>query len=231
MTSQRAEPTEGEERDVSDPFAGESVDERVVPSVGQVVHVLHRHDRRDRLRFLHLLCGGVAHAEVTDQSLSLQVDQGLEGSRDRLGNRSVRITQAEMDEVEDVDTERLEIVVDLRLELIGLPRCRPAALRVTASARLRRDEQFRGIRVQGLADEFVDDAGPIGLRGVDVGDADAGRFAEDGESRVMVFRRADHPWAGELHGAVAETGDRAVAQGPGAAGEFQGGRVHRCAFR
>jgi hypothetical protein len=46
---QRAKDAEREEGHVGDALLGELVDQPVVMAVGQVVHVLHAHDRRDRL--------------------------------------------------------------------------------------------------------------------------------------------------------------------------------------
>lgn len=48
---------------------------------------------------IHLGEGERRSSQVPDESLPLQIDQGLEGLRDPLGDRLVRITQAELDEV------------------------------------------------------------------------------------------------------------------------------------
>src|SRR5260370_37555107 len=49
------EAAQGEERRVGDIFPRTPVDELVVITTGDVVKVLHGHDRRDRLRFGQLL--------------------------------------------------------------------------------------------------------------------------------------------------------------------------------
>lgn len=68
----------GEGRDGGDALASEPVGEGFVPSLGDVVHVLHRHDGCARLSFFDLICGGVADAEVSDHARVLQVGERLE---------------------------------------------------------------------------------------------------------------------------------------------------------
>ena len=51
------------------------VDEAVRAAVAEVVAVLHRHDRRERLRPPELLLIDVADADVADLALLLQLDE------------------------------------------------------------------------------------------------------------------------------------------------------------
>ena len=61
--------------------------------------------------------------------------------------------------------------------------------------------------------------GPVGVGGVDEGDAELDGAAQHADALVAVGRRAPDARAGELHGAVAEAVDGQVAaQGHGAAG-------------
>ena len=88
-------------------------------------------------------------------------------------------------------------------QLVGLVEAQQRAGRVAAArptlltiARLVR------VGVQRLADELVDDVGPVVLRGVDVVDADRDGRAEYPQRVVAIARRPEDPVAGELHGAV-----------------------------
>ena len=77
----------------------------VVDPVGEVVEVLHAHDRRDGLCFGDLLGGDGADAEMPDQSLLLQLREHAErfGDRARLG--AVELPDAQVDDVERVESE------------------------------------------------------------------------------------------------------------------------------
>jgi hypothetical protein len=66
--------------------------------------------------------------------------------------------------------------------------------------------------MEGLADQPIGHQRPVGLTGVDVGDAQLDDVAEYGECAVVVGRRAHDAGAGELHGAVAHAVHGAVAQ-------------------
>ncbi len=122
----------------------------------------------------------------------------------------------------------LEILVDGAAQVFGLPGRGPAALRVAGRADLGHDVQRFGVWVQRLADQLVGDARPVGVAGVDVGDAEVDGLAQDRECAVAVGGRPHDPGAGELHGAVAEPGDGQVAQRPGAAGKRRGGALILC---
>jgi hypothetical protein len=220
------ESAEGEEQDVGDPRRREPVDERVVRPVRQVVHVLHRDDRGDRLRLGDLAGRGVADAEVPDHALPLQVDERLERLADALRDRSVGVAEPQVHEVEDVDAEGLQVVVDLRAELVGCARGRPASLPVSASAGLGGDQQVGGVGAERLPDHLVDDAGPVGLGRVDVRDPGGDGLAQDLEGGLAVRGRAEDPGSGELHGPVAEARHGAVAEGLGAAGQVGCGGAH-----
>jgi hypothetical protein len=83
--------------------------------------------------------------------------------------------------------------------------------------------------VQRFAD-LVGDARPIGVAGVDVGDAEVDDLAQHGQGAVVVSGRPRDPRTGQLHGAVAEPGDGRVAQDPGATGKRSGERAHASAL-
>ena len=58
---QRCKTTEREERHITNSLFGKGIDERVIPTIGDVVEVLDAHHRSDRLRLGNLLGGNVAY--------------------------------------------------------------------------------------------------------------------------------------------------------------------------
>ena len=75
------------------------------------------------------------------------------------------------------------------------------------------DHEIVAIRVQRLADDLVGDVRAVVVARVDVVDAALDRLAQHGDGLRAILRRSEDTLAGELHGAVAEAVDRAVAEG------------------
>jgi hypothetical protein len=67
---------------------------------------------------------------------------------------------AEVDEVEDLQAQVVEVVVDLRLEIVRIQRAEPAAGRIASASDLGGDVKFPGVRAEGLPDDPVRDRGP-----------------------------------------------------------------------
>ena len=86
---QWSEAAEREVGHVGNALRGEGVDQVIVLPVGDVVEVLHAHNRRDGLCFDDLLGGDGADTEVLDQSLVLQLRKYGEWFGDRAGRRAV----------------------------------------------------------------------------------------------------------------------------------------------
>jgi hypothetical protein len=74
------------------------------------------------------------------------------------------------------------------------------------------DDEVAGIRVERLPDQPVGDVRAVEIAGVDVVDAAGDGLAQHGEGGGGVPGRTEHAGAGQLHGAVAEAADGAVAQ-------------------
>src|SRR5690606_31626977 len=221
---------EREEGHVGDAVRGELVDEAVVVAVGEVVHVLHALDPGDGPRLGHLLRRGVADAQMPDEALPLQFHERFERFGDRAGHGPLGVAEPEVDQVERFDAEGLEVLVDGAAQVLGPPGRGPAAVRVPVGADLGRDAQRFGVRVERFADQPVGDVRTVGVAGVDVRDAEVDGLAQDGDRALAVGRGSHDSGTGELHGAVAETGDGQVAEIPGAAGEPRSGCVHVLAF-
>ena len=71
--------------------------------------------------------------------------------------------------------------------------------RVATRADLAHDDQLRRIRVERVADQLVDDVGPVELRGVDVIDPAVDRLAQHRDRFPTIARRPEHVGAGQPH--------------------------------
>ena len=120
--------------------------------------------------------------------------------------------QAEVDEVHPLHLQRSEVVFDAGPQLGGRLRGQPAAPVVAATADLGDELEVVRVGVQCLADQVVDDVGPVVLGGVDVVDAELDRAAQHGPGGVWIAGRAEHAGSGELHGAEADAVDGLVAE-------------------
>lgn len=65
--------------------------------------------------------------------------------------------------------------------------------------------------MQRLADKRVADEGVVGIRGVDEGDAELHRAAQDADGFVVVAGRSPEARTGQPHRAVAQAVDREIA--------------------
>jgi transcriptional regulator with XRE-family HTH domain len=128
--------------------------------------------------------------------------------------------EAQVHDVERVESEVPQVVVDLLAQLGGGAGVRPAAVLVATGADLRDDVQVVRVRGERLADELVGDVRAVDVGRVDVVDAELDRLAQHGDRRVVVLRRPEDAGAGELHGAVADAGELEVADAVAPAGEI-----------
>lgn len=155
---------------------------------------------------------------MPDLALLLQPGQRLERLGERALLRRGEAGHPQVDDVDRVDAEVAQVVLDRRAQLVGAQCLGPAALRRPPGAHLGDDDQLLRIGVQRLADELVDHVRAVVVAGVDVVHAQLDRPPEDGDRLGAVGRRAHHVRARELHRAVAEAEDGAVAEGVGAGG-------------
>ena len=81
------------------------------------------------LRLGELVERDVAEPEVPDQALLPQLGQGAELLGERLVAGALRDADPQVDHVEGVQAEVLEVLPDLGLEVVGLQRRDPAAVR------------------------------------------------------------------------------------------------------
>src|SRR5277367_6794037 len=110
---QWAEAAEWEEWHVGDGMAGKIVDQGIVGSVHQVVHVLHTDNRSDLSRLRDLRRRDVAQPDVTNQTLLLELGQNGDRPLNRaLGWFTDAKRTAQVDHVEHIQTQIAKIVMN-----------------------------------------------------------------------------------------------------------------------
>jgi hypothetical protein len=77
-------------------------------------------------------------------------------------------------------------LVDAAAQIFGLSGRGPAAVLVAVRADLGHDVQRFGVWMQRFTDQLVGDGRPVGIAGVDVGDAEVDGLAQDGDCAVAV---------------------------------------------
>src|SRR5436189_446882 len=100
---QRCKTGEREERHISNSLFGKGIDERIIPTVGDVVEVLDAHHRSDRLRLGNLLGGDIAYPKMLNQTSSLHF-------RDRAWRRRVQATNPQIDHIKSIEPEVCQVV-------------------------------------------------------------------------------------------------------------------------
>src|SRR5580704_19430794 len=184
----------------------------------EVVVILHTDDLGNAARLVELARRHIAHAELANQALLLELGQCGKLFLDRALARSVNAADAQVDHVERVNPEVSEVVVDGALE-VRSAECRdPGGVVSAHGTDLGHDHEVIGVGMKRLANKLIGDVWAIEIAGINVIDPAHHRFAQHGEGRVAIFRRSKHARPGELHGAVAQTVYDAVAEPESACG-------------
>ena len=208
----RREAAKREEGHIGDAAARQFVYQRVVVAMHEIVMVLHADDLGDAVRLFELGRGHVAQAELSDQALTLKLGQGRKLFLDRALVRLKNAANAQVDHIEDIQSEVPEIVVNGAREVRRGERGNPRRVRAAYCSDLGHDHEVIGIGMKCLANELVGDVRAIVIAGVDVVDSPRDGLAKHGEGRLAILGRAKHPRSGELHGTIAHTVHGAVAQ-------------------
>jgi len=109
---QWSEASEREKRNIRYPLRGQVIDESIVVPLGHVVEILHADNLRHGLRFGQLLGRNVAQADVTDQPLTLELDERGQRLFDRSFRRFREPSNAEIHDVKSVQAKIPKIVVN-----------------------------------------------------------------------------------------------------------------------
>src|SRR5690606_10641636 len=111
--------------------------------------------------------------------------------------------------------EIAKIVLDGTAQFVARIGGQPFGLVVAPRADLGDDDEVVRVRMQGFANDAVGDVRAVEIAGVDVVDAARHRLAQHGYGFGTVPGRTVDAGSGQLHGAVAEATDPAVAESEG----------------
>ena len=115
---------------------------------------------------------------MLDESLLLQLGQHGERFGDRSGRGAVEAADAEVHEIEHVESEVLQVLVDGFDQLLAGQGHRPRAVGCATCSDLRGDVQSVAIGVKGLADRLVHGRGSVVVARVDMGNTQLDRLAK-----------------------------------------------------
>ena len=126
----------------------------------EVVHVLHRHDRRDLLGGLELLDVHLGQPDVADLALLLQLHE----LTDLVLGREFVVDAVQLEQVDGVHAEaaqaHLAFLTQVRREAEDRPLVGPGA----QQAGLGRDDEPVRVGVQRLFDQFLGHVRAVGVR-------------------------------------------------------------------
>ena len=98
---------------VRDALGGQRINQAVVMAAGDIIQVLHAHDRSDPTAFRNLRGGDVAETEVADQALLLQLGEHRKRRFNRsFGGRMDIKHGPEVDDVQHLEAEVAQVVMD-----------------------------------------------------------------------------------------------------------------------
>jgi hypothetical protein len=128
-----------------------------------------------------LPAGDVADAQVPDQALVPQRGQRGEPVAERLAAAARQAAHAQVDQVQNVDTEVAEVLLDRRAELAGRGLAVHLAVGPAQRADLGGDGDACRIRAEGLAQDVAGAAGPGEVEG---GGVEVAGTEPDGPART-----------------------------------------------
>src|SRR6267154_4213123 len=130
---QGSEPAKRKERHISNALLREIIDELVIAPVSQIVEVLDADYFGDRLSLSQLLRSDVAEAEMTDQSLLLELGKHRQRFFDRFFRRFRHSSHSKVNHNQRVESEISQVVVDGINQLLSRQCMRPGLVVTTAS--------------------------------------------------------------------------------------------------
>lgn len=154
----------------------------------------------------------VAQSDAVDQPFVAGLDQcGKLRVKARAGRCFV--DQPQVDRCHPIHTERCEVLLDARPQLIRIVERNNGTAVVATGPNLADDRQVGRVRVQRFADELVHHTRPVVLRGIDVVDSRVDRRPQDKQRLVTVTWRPKDTITGQLHRAVPNPIDLTASKG------------------
>ncbi len=150
---------------------------------------------------------------MADQSSLLQLQQGGERRLQRPFYRAVGAQHtAQVHHLQHVEPQVTQIVLDGLGQFSGRHGRQPVAFLVTAGADLGDNAQIVGVGVERFADQLIGHMGAIEIRGIDMVYPGFDGGLQHAHRFFWIFRRAENAGAGQLHGAVTQPIDLAIAE-------------------
>ena len=181
--------------------------------MGNVIEVLHADDGRHFLRIRDLFCRHVAEADMADQSPRFELQQGSERGLQRAFHRAVRAEHtAQVHHLQHVEPQVTQIILD-GLGQFGRRHGRqPVALLVAAGANLGDNTQVVRIGMERFADQLIGHMRTVKIRGIDMVYPGLDGSLQDAHRLLGIFRRAEDAGAGQLHRAITQPINLAIAE-------------------
>ena len=164
-------------------------------SIRDIVLVLHADDLADPPSLGDLRRGHVAQADVSHQSLPLEVGEGSQRRLDRrLGWTSNMLRRLTTSSTSSHRFRRLSCTAWVSSS--GDEGREPGSILAASGADLGDDDEIVRIRMQRLTDQLVGDVRSVVIAGVDVVHPGGDGLAQHGQCRVMILGRPEYSWAG-----------------------------------
>ena len=196
-------PPRGKKRHVGDLLPCQILDESVVDAMCDVIEVLDADDLRDGLGLSKLRGADIAQAEMTNESLALQLGEHDERFGDGAFGRPRDPSDPQVDDIQGFKAEVAEVVVNRVDEFLPGESGDPRLVGAAASAYFGYDYEVIRIRVKGLLDDLVGYVGAVKVAGIDMVYASRDGFPQNSNGGIRVARRSKYLRASELHRTVA----------------------------
>src|ERR1035437_6835469 len=113
-------------------------------------------------------------------------------------------------DLDAVEAQALEAAFESFSQVLGAGIMDPLPGTYALPPSLGGDDQAGGIRVESFGDQFFRDVWAVRVGGVDQVDAEFNRTPQGCQARRLVSRRSPDAGAGDAHGSIAHTIDKAA---------------------
>src|SRR5258705_5018584 len=199
---QRTKASQREKRNVSYALRGKVNDEAVIFPVCHIVEVLNAHYLCHGLSLSQLPGSNVAQTDMTDQSLTLEFREHGQRLLDRSFRWFREPSNAEIHDVESVETKISKIVINAIDEFLARQSRNPGLVFTPAGTDLGDDQEICGIRMKRPLDKLIGDMRAVVVAGIDVVHTRINGLAQNSDCSVNVTGWSPHLRTSELHCAV-----------------------------
>ena len=184
-------------------------------AVGEIVAVLHRDDRHDALRPAQFLDADVREADVPDLALALQLGERVH----KLFKRHLRVGCMQLIEIDTLQLQPSQALLAGGAQMLRSAVPFPGLTPRSHEPAFGRDDQAFRISVECFGNEPLVDLRPIGVGGIDEGDAELDSTYQHALRTRKIERLTPYPRAAQAHGAEPEAiHGRVATEGEAATG-------------